>query len=59
VANYSRTSWSSEIVEAVFSAAGWRPVETPTFGALHREHLGGEPPPGSEPFALLEAVREG
>jgi O-methyltransferase involved in polyketide biosynthesis len=59
VANYSRTAWSTEIVEAVFSAAGWRPVETPTFADLHRQHLGAEPPPGSEPFAFLEAVRVG
>jgi len=56
VANYSTTAWSSEILDRVFAAAGFRSVETPAFDALYRTHIGPEPPPGSEPFALLEAV---
>jgi len=55
VANYSRTAWSSDTLDQVFAAAGWRSIETPSFDALYRTHIGPEPPPGSEPFALLEA----
>lgn len=56
VANHNISSWSTEVVQGAFTAAGWRQEPAPSFAELHRAHFGSDGPSGSEAFALLAVV---